>query len=235
MITIAKPIPSLITIILIINVIALYGLNYAVEDAPSFLGLVTANTLLWNKYVWNLLTGAFYEESFLKLLVDVCVFVLVSPSAVDYLPIDQFAIYMFVTVLGSSLATSFYCIIRFFSTGREAMILEPIYGCSGVIIALTMYCRKHLGKTPIISITKVDTNVDNIIIDTLIRVISQVTFNNLPLIIIFVELLCWFLRFRWLALDTPFAIFSLLISWSYLKFYYHNGKYILSVYIVFYF
>lgn len=235
MIKIERPVPSVITAILVINIVVLYALNSIVPDAPSFLGLVTANTLLWNKYIWNLLTSAFYEESMLKLFVNIWFFVLVSPSAIDYLPIDQFALYVFATILGSSLTTSFYCIIRFFSTGREAMILEPIYGCSGVIIALTMYCRKHLGKTPILTVTKIDQNIENAAVDTLIKVSSQVTFNNLPLIIIFVELLCWFLRFRWLALDTPFAISSLVISWSYLKFYYRNGKQVNCTFVLLYF
>lgn len=190
---------------------------YVVQGAPDFLGLVTANTVLWNKYVWNILTAALYEESILRVIIDVAFIAMAAPTNIDYLPYDQFGLYMLITTLLTTLSTSFYCIIRFFSTGRESMVLEPIYGCSGLIVTLLMFSRKHLGKTPIFSLPKTGGAMDY-----LSAPISKLTYNNMPIIIICALLLCWFLRLRWLALDASFAITGCLISWVYLKFYYRN-------------
>jgi hypothetical protein len=195
----------------------LFSLCSVVPNASEYLGLVTANTVLWNKYVWNVLTAVVYEESLPKVLIDVICIAMAAPTKIDYLPYDQFGLYMVVSSLLTTLSTSFYCIIRFFSTSREAMVLEPIYGCSGLIMTLVMYSRKHLGKTPVIAIAKTGGSLDYFIIP-----ITQLTYNNMPVVMVSALLLCWFLRLRFLALDAPFAICSCVISWAYLKFYYRN-------------
>lgn len=140
-----------------------------------------------------------------------------APTKIDYVPLDQFGLYMLVCTLLTTLSTSFYCIIRFFSTSRESMVLEPIYGCSGLIMTLVMYTRKHLGHSPVVSISKTGRALDYVIVP-----VSQLTYNNMPVIMVCALLLCWFLRLRWLALDAPFAICSCLVSWSYLRFLYRN-------------
>ena len=183
------------------------------------LGLVTANTILWNKFVWNLITSALFEENLLKLTIDIVLVYLSIPSQIDYTPYDQFALYLLITTLLSSIATSTYCLIRFFSTGRESMLLEPIFGCSGLIIALMMYARKSLGKTPIISLFG---NMNNSGDSPLYALIAYISYNNSPLIIISLLLTCWLFRIRYLALDCCLAICSCIISWSYLRFFYLN-------------
>lgn len=232
-----------ISVILIVNVSVLYSLNFIVPHAADMLGLVTANTVLWNKFVWNVITAAFYEESYVRCIIDIICILYVTPTRhVEYLPVDQFAIYLFVCVFLSSITTSTYCLIRLLSTGREAMVLEPIYGAAGVIIALTMYSRKHLGRTAILGLYQKNVPIKSSASvaeggdqqggndsssgagspNPILVVLHSLTFNNLPPIIVVALLFCWFIRERWLALDAPFAISSLLISWSYLRFFYVN-------------
>lgn len=171
------------------------------NGATEKLALITGYTLA-NSYVWNLLTSCFYETNVVKLCLDVVSFVVVSRGVQIKGGLDQFCLFIIFTLLASTMCTTTYCFIRFFATSLEEMLMEPIYGFSGVFMAYSMYARMiQRGES-----------VHN--------AIPQLTYQNLPLVVIAAQLLLWLVGLRVLALDLPFTIVSLLFSWSYLRFFY---------------
>jgi hypothetical protein len=82
------------------------------------------------------------------------------------------------------------------------MLLEPVYGFGGVFMIMLMYTKQQKKMEPII------------------QTIPQVTYQNLPVIVVCVQILFWLLGVKMMALDTPFSIIALFFCWSYLRFYY---------------
>lgn len=181
--------------------ILFFSLNYIISDCTFKIALVTGNTLVANKFVWNLITSCFYETNFLKLILDITSYIMIAKS-IKIDAMDQFGLYFVFSILACTLGTSAYCFIRFFATSLEEMLMEPIYGFSGVFMFTLMYARLQLGNEPI-------TNH-----------IPQITFNNLPLLMVILQLLLWFVGLKVFALDLPFTIMALFFSWSYLRFFY---------------
>eukprot|EP01041_Mallomonas_annulata_P009002 gene9002-18637_t len=160
-----------------------FFLNHFIPECEQKLGLVTANTLVANTYVWNLLTSCFYERSIFKIVIDVCGLLVCSSHNISYSPVDQFALYFVLSILSCTIATSTWCFGRFFFTGIDSILLDPIYGFSGVFIIIIMHARTQLKDTPIISS------------------FSHLTFNNAPIIIVFIQILCYTIGLRFLATD----------------------------------
>lgn len=177
-----------------------------VVGADKIFGLVIADTAITNNYLWNIVTCLMYEKYIAKLICDVALLFVVLPdtSSFKYGPVDQFSLYMGVCLSCCSLGTAGYCFIRFFSTGAESMLFIPVYGFSGILVILSMFVRAKRG---------------NVLISASVPYIS---YNNLPVLLVAVDMLCWFIRMGWLVYDIPFALIGLCISWSYLRFYYRN-------------
>lgn len=190
------------TLVLCLLLVVMYMFNFALGgDAINKLGLVTSNTLIANKYIWNLVTCCFYETHLSKVVLDVVLLLSVAKGlTIDCL--DQFGLYLIFSILASTIGTSTYCFLRFFATGLEEMLMEPIYGFSGVVITLLMYCRRHQKNAPIHF------------------AVPQITYQNLPILIILTQTLLRVFGLTVLAVDIPFSIISLLFSWSWLRFFY---------------
>lgn len=54
--------------------------------------------------------------------------------------------------------------------------------------------------------------------------LPYVTYQNLPILFVVTQMLCWLIGFRVIALDMPFSIISLLFCWSYLRFFYRFSE-----------
>jgi membrane associated rhomboid family serine protease len=115
--------PVLMLLLGCLGAVTLLGMF--LSDSSAILGLLPANTLVANKYIWNLLTSAFYEKSILKLALDVVLLVFViARSGLVVESYDQFGLYMVCCILAATVGSSAYCFTRFFTTGLEEMLLE---------------------------------------------------------------------------------------------------------------
>jgi hypothetical protein len=186
----------------LILLLVTFGMNWMMPDATTKLGLVTANTLVADTQVWNLFTSQFYELHVIKLALDVIGIVIISTKTKIVGGLDQFGIYFGLSLFACSFFTSAYCFIRYFSTALEEMIMTPIYGFSGVFLIILMYARQQLRSEPIIP------------------QITHINYNNMPIVVILAQLMLWLVGLKWLALDLPFSIIGMLVSWSYLRFFY---------------
>jgi len=122
--------------------LVLYAMNFVLSDSVNTLALVTANTLITNTYVWNLVTSCFFETSILKLLSDIGSLVLLANS-IQIKNNEQFFLYFIFSLLACTIGTSIYCLVRFFSSGNEIMLISPIYGFNGVIMCILMFARQQ--------------------------------------------------------------------------------------------
>lgn len=112
------------------------------------MGLSVAQTAVTNHFVWNLFTSAFYEKYILKLLAGILMVTVVCPptNRISYSPWDAFGLYIVLSVLSMTVLTSAYVLVRFFSTGHEDILFDPVYGCSGILISAAMYTRLRMCK-----------------------------------------------------------------------------------------
>ena len=122
--------------------IVLYIMNFVLSDCVNTLALVTANTLITNTYVWNLVTSCFFETSILKLISDIVSLVLLANS-IKIKNNEQFFLYFIFSLLACTIGTSTYCFVRFFLSGNEVMLINPIYGFNGVIMCVLMFARQQ--------------------------------------------------------------------------------------------
>lgn len=182
-----------------------FSMNYIMEDTSNKLGLVTVNTLVADTQIWNLITSQFYEAKMIKLAFDVVGLIIISRSLKLRLG-KQNLMYFSASILSCSLFTSAYCFIRYFSTGIEEMIMAPIFGFSGVFIVFSTYARQQLRG------------------QLVIQHIPNITYNNLPVLVITAQLLLWLIGLKVFAVDLPFSIIGLLFSWSYLRFFYYYDE-----------
>jgi hypothetical protein len=176
-------------------------MNYVLDDCVNKLGLVTVTTLIADKKVWNVITCSFYEKDVAKLVLDI-IGLVVATKSLKIKSFEQLGLYFAINTLACSIGTSAYCFIRFFSTGLEEMLYRPIYGFSGVLIIILMLARQQLKAEAVFS------------------PVPYVTYNNLPVLVILIQLLLWLVGFRYLALDLPFSIIGILFSWSFLRFFF---------------
>lgn len=185
----------------IILLVICYTMNFVLPTCGDKLGLVPVNTIITNSYVWNLITCSFYEKNVFKLLLNVIGLLGYSTHQIKYLPTDQFSLFFLLSILSCSIGTSIWCFGRFFYTGIESFLLEPIYGFSGVFISLLLHARTQLQDTPIIA------------------QFPSITFNNLPIMILLAQVILWAIGMKFLAMDILFSVVAILFSWSYLRFY----------------
>lgn len=181
--------------------ISFYALNFVIEDCQAILGLVPVNTLVAKSYIWNLATSCFYEKDIVKLVIDVLVLSSCLLNPVSYSPVDQYFLYFVFSILGCTVITSVWCFGRFFFTGMDQMLLEPIYGFGGVLIILLMHVRTQYRDICVIPN------------------FPDLTYNNFPIVVLTFDLILWTVGLKHLASDVPFSIVGLLFSWSYLRFY----------------
>jgi membrane associated rhomboid family serine protease len=186
-----------------VSLLLIFLLSSVLEDAESFLALSPANTIIAKKYVWNLLTCSFYETNIVKLCCDLLVLVAAHKTSVRFGDGTQFTIFLAFSVAGCGVLTFVYCMIRFFATGLEEMLIEPMYGFSGTFIALAMFYRVQLK--------------DAVVIPAL----PMITYHNLPIVVLVGQFLCYSISpLKFMAHDLPFSFVSIPLSWSYLKFFY---------------
>lgn len=186
------------------TLVAIYGFGLVLsDDAESLLALSPANTIIAKKYVWNMLTCSFYEVNVVKLVCDLLILVASAKSSVRFGDASQFTIYMITSIAGCGVLTFVYCMIRFFATGLEEMLIEPMYGFSGTFIALAMFYRVQLQ--------------DAVVVPAL----PMVTYHNLPIVVLVGQMICYAISpLKFMAHDLPFTVVAIPLSWSYLKFFY---------------
>ena len=186
-------------------VIALYGLNFVLSDCTERVGLVTANTLITNTYVWNLITSCFYEQHILKVVLDL-IALLYATKSLPVPNIEQFGLYFLFSILGCTIGTSTYCFFSFMAVPKESSLITPIYGFGGVLMCILMYAR-HQYKH-----------------DSVIPAMPKLTFHHLPIVFLVTQVALYFLWCKFLVKDIHFTIVSLFFSWSYLRFFYKHDS-----------
>lgn len=195
----------------VILLISAFIMNFVIEDCSNKLGLVVVNTFVTDKQIWNVLTGQFYEKYLIKVIFDIISIVTVAKSIKVINGYDQFGFYVIVCTLLCSISTSAYCFIRYFSTGIEDMVTDSIYGFSGVFMIILTYGRQQFHNEPIVPQA------------------SKITYNNLPVIIIAAQLFLWLIGLKEFALDFPFSLVGMLVSWSYLRFFYKFNEGVMTL------
>jgi hypothetical protein len=181
--------------------LVLFALNFIVPDCASIIGLVPANTLITNTYVWNILTSCFYETNAVKLAFELFVFWFATRPIIDP-SFEQFGLYFAFSILSCTLGTSVYCFIRFFTSGNELLLVTPIYGLSGINISLLMYVRQQLRNESVHNSYPI------------------ITYHHLPVLLLCLQILLALLGLKSLSADLPFSLAALFFSWSYLRFYF---------------
>lgn len=186
-------------------ILVLYCLNFVLSDCKERIGLVTANTLITNTYVWNLVTSCFYESQIGKVIFDIVALLYLTKS----LPIpniEQFGLYFLFCILACTIGTSTYCFMSFVAVARESRLITPIYGFGGVFMAILMYARHQFRN------------------ESVHPAFPKLTFHHLPVLVLIVDILIYSLGGKFLVTDLHFSVISLLFSWSYLRFYYKHGS-----------
>lgn len=179
----------------------LFALNFILSDCPSKIGLVPANTLITNTYVWNLVTSCFFETNAVKLAFELFVFWFATRPIIEP-SFEQFGLYFAFSVLACTMGTSVYCFIRFFTSGNELLLITPVYGLSGINISLLMYVRQQMRN------------------ESVHHSYPIITYHHLPVLLLSIQLILALLGLKSLSADLPFSIAGLFFSWSYLRFYF---------------
>lgn len=180
-----------------------FVLNAFLADGRQVLGLVPVNTLIANSYVWNLLTCCFFETNVFKLCIDLLGLYHVS-IGLEYDSLDNFVLYLFVCMLVCSLGASFYCFLVFFVTKHENVLVNPVYGFSGMYFTLLCYARKFKQGSSIH------------------EELPNFTYQNVAFWVYVLQLLCYILGIKMLSRDMIFSTMSVLFSWTYLRFMYKD-------------
>jgi len=87
---------------------------------------------------------------------------------------------------------------------REASLITPIYGFSGVLMTILMFAR-HTYRH-----------------ETVHSAFPKLTFHHLPILLYLTQVVLYFTWGSFLVTDLPFSTAALLFSWSYLRFYYKH-------------
>mmetsp|Transcript_22389 Transcript_22389/g.37446 ORF Transcript_22389/g.37446 Transcript_22389/m.37446 type:complete len:372 (-) Transcript_22389:227-1342(-) len=181
--------------------IILYCCNFLLRECTDTIGLVAANTMITNTYVWNLLTSCFYEQYVAKVVVDITCLLFVSKS----LPIpniEQFGLYFIFSVLACTIGTSVYCFVAFFTMGKEEMLITPIFGFSGVLMSILMFAR-HTFRN-----------------ESVHPAFPKLTYHHLPVVLMVIQIVLRLVPFDYLVADFPFTATAMFFCWGYLRFYY---------------
>jgi len=196
-----RPLLSFCTSLLCI----LFTCNFFLTECVNKVGLVIANTLITNHYVWNLVTCCFYEVSVIKLLIDLVLLGLVNHKLYIHSS-EQFGLFFIFSILACSIGTSTYCFIRFFGTGKEEILIHPMYGFNGIIVSLFTFARQQLKN------------------ESVHALFPQITYHNFPIIFTILQVIIWTIGLSTLSADMAFTFIGLFFSWSYLRFYYKYAE-----------
>lgn len=192
---------SPILIICSVLIIFCYSLNFLLSDCENIIGLVPANTLITNKYVWNVISSCFYENNIWKVLSDlISIYLLTSTLNIEN--IEQFGLYFVFSILASTIGASAYCFIRFFATGHEEYLTDSIFGFNGIIMSVLMFARQQKRNA------------------LLYESIPGITYHNSPILFILYEIIFLIIGVNSFVSDFYFLIISMLFCWSYLRFFY---------------
>lgn len=182
--------------------ISSFNLFWETDDAITYLSLIPVNTLIANKYVWNLLTCAFYEKYLIRIVIDIFLIVFAT-RPLEISSYEQFGIYFILSIIISSFLTSAIAFITFFYTKEPEYIVEPAYGFGGIYVTLLMYIRLKNSK------------------NLLHSKIPFLSYQNLPVVYVTVLLIVEFLHAtKKYSMDFTFSLISLIFSWTYLRFFY---------------
>jgi membrane associated rhomboid family serine protease len=190
----------------IIAVMALlFCLNFLLSDCEAKVGLVVANTLITNTYVWNLVTSCFYEKYVWKLLFNVSWLFSIAEK-MEISSFEQFGLYFAFSILASTIGASIYCLAAFFASGSEEFLTRPMYGSNGVCMVLLMFLRQRYRN------------------DRIYSRIPYITYHNAPIFFIGYQILMAAAGFQSQWSDLCFTTIALFFSWSYLRFYYRYAE-----------
>jgi len=194
-----KPILVACSILLLL----FFSVNFIFSNSRNVFALVPVNTLITNSFVWNLVTSSFFETNIIKLIFDLFGLFFIS-NDLEMGPIENFGLLIVFNILACSIGTSSVCFIRFFITADEVMLVEPTYGFMGVFFCLLSYQRREKKNSIIHS------------------KVPQITYQNLTFWVYFVQILFYITGIKALTKDLSFSTFSILFSWTYLRFAYRN-------------
>jgi uncharacterized protein (DUF486 family) len=181
----------------------LFLLNFVIKNCPEVLGLVAANTLITNTFVWNLVSSCFYETNIFKFVWNCAALFLLTKS----LPIpsfEQFGLYFVFSILACTIGMSTYAFVTFFTMQSEIALVTPVYGFSGVLMTILMFARHEYQSMSVHP------------------AFPKVTYQHLPVVLLVVQIVLYFAWCGFLVTDLPFSVIALLFSWSYLRFYYKH-------------
>ena len=137
----------------------------------------------------------------LKLAADLVALFFIF-SSVNYPSVEHFVSYLSISVLSCTVLTSTYCILSYFVTADPGLIVNPMYGFGGVMVSILMYARQFRGAESVLPASPI-----------------PVSFHNLPVLLLLAELGLRLAGFGRFAKDLPFVVISMVLSWSYLRFY----------------
>lgn len=190
-----------IVLFTVVPLVVLYLTSIFISSSTGYFALITANTLITNTYVWNIITSCFYETNILKLLSDIISVCLIA----DFIDIDnmeQWAFFFGASVLACTVGTSIYCFVSLLTTGKEDLLITPIYGFNGMLMVLLMMARQQQRSR------------------VLYTAFPWVNFHTSPIFLILGQLFGWCLGLKDVTKDFSFSIIALFFSWSYLRFFY---------------
>lgn len=190
-----------VVIISVVPSLFFYGLNFVLKDATAVLSLITANTLITNTYVWNIVTSCFFETDILKVLSNVGSVVMIA-NCLAINNVEQVGLLLLFSILACTVGTSVYCFFSLIRTGKEDSLVTPIYGFNGIMVTLLMMARQQLGK------------------QCLYKDIPWLTYHQSPLIVVLFQLIFWCFGIHVFSRDLSFSVIALFFSWSYLRFFY---------------
>ena len=116
-------------------------------DPVNVLSLIPVNTFIANKFVWNVLTCAFYEKYFIKILLD-CFLLITTIQPLEIASYEQFALYILICILVTSFSTSAIYFISFFVSKFEAPLVQPTIWCQWGIFVLVDVCPTSTMQWP---------------------------------------------------------------------------------------
>lgn len=187
------------------TMIGLYLLNYILHECEQKIGLVVANTLITNTYVWNLVTSMFYEKFLWKLIFNLC-WMASLMECIEIQSMEQFGLYFVFSILACTIGTSIYSLGVFFTYGIEESLTTPFFGSNGICMIIVMYARQQLKGQ------KINERF------------PFFTYHNAPVVFIIYQLVMALIGFESQWSDLPFVLIALFFSWSYLRFYYKYNE-----------
>jgi hypothetical protein len=189
----------------LVIVLVLYLCNFVFPHSVQFFSLIPINTVIVNFYAWNIVSSCVYETSIIKILFWDFPLLWITTCRLPMMCTEQFLLFLLFSILACSLATSVFCFITFALTQTESYLITPVYGLSGVLVALSMFCRRSYPE------------------DSVFAAVPSLKFNQLPVAVIGCHA-CASLISSTLRSDLIFSFVSFFFSWSYLRFFFRFSE-----------